>query len=114
MSNDLSSSSETNDPLDSLLRDANEHVPDAGFTARVIGLLPSCRNQWSPRFVIISLAMLVCAGLALWQLPPLSFLLTAWESWLSDLGTTTMLAAVALAVGTLTWGAYALAREEGV
>jgi hypothetical protein len=64
--------------------------------------------------VIISVAMQVCAGLALWQLPPISFLLTAWGSWLSDLGTNTMLAAVALAVGTLIWGAYALAREERV
>jgi hypothetical protein len=105
---------ETNDPLDAFLLEANEHVPDAGFTARVIGSLPNRQSRWSPRFVIIAVAMLLCAGLALWQLPPITFLLTAWGSWLSDSATVLMLGAILLAAGTLICGAYALAREEGV
>ena len=107
---------EANDPLDALLRDANEHIPDAGFTGRVMQSLPPRRQRWSPRFFIISFAMLVCGGLAVWQSPPLPMLLDAWRYSWSDLGSRMLLFLVplALALGTLIWGACALAREERV
>jgi hypothetical protein len=45
---------ETNDPLDTLLRDQNQYVEDNGFTTRVISALPQRR----PRFRLRPLLLL--------------------------------------------------------
>ena len=49
--------SDTNDPIDALLREENHYIDDNGFTARVMAALPQRRPRASLRA-----ALLLCAS----------------------------------------------------
>ena len=114
MKNELPTAPETNDPLDALLREADVYIPDDGFTARVIAVLPRRRRRPWLRLAVLSVATLAGAGLAAWQLPSGSALLAAiprsvtafqWQ-------TATMLLPILAALGALGWGVFAMVNEE--
>jgi hypothetical protein len=60
---------ETNDPLDTLLRENDAYIEDAGFTARVITALPR-RRRLGLRPAILFSATVVGFALILWWFPP--------------------------------------------
>lgn len=59
LTNNSPTSPEHTDPFDVLLRESEAHVPDDGFTARVLANLPS-RHRFEP----LRLALLAAAWLA--------------------------------------------------
>lgn len=61
--------SETNDPLDVLLREENQYVEDDGFTARVIETLPRRRNRLWLRQNLLFGATTIGFVLAILRLP---------------------------------------------
>ena len=69
MKNETPNMPETNDPLDELLRGADEYLPDHGFTARVIASLPVKRSHSWRRLIVLSVAMLIGGALVAWQWP---------------------------------------------
>jgi len=105
---------ENGDPLDALLRDADEYTPDNGFTARVVQHLPARRNRRWRRLAVLSAALLIGVGLAAWQSPAWFAIVCgalkqpALPYWQSVLGVMPMLAAFA----SLIWVVFALANEE--
>jgi len=114
MKNELPNVPEANDPLDALLREADVYIPDNGFTARVVAALPRRRRHSWLRLGVLSVATLAGAGLAAWQLPSGSALLTAiprsvtafhWQ-------TATALLPIFAALGALGWGVFAMVNEE--
>ena len=106
------SAPEENDPLDALLREQNDYMDDAGFTARVVQALPRRRRTWA-RPLILMTAIIISSVLAvLWlpwkNLPPLN---------VSDLTTpnSQMLLPwilVISVVGSLVWSLCALIPRE--
>ncbi len=67
---------ENNDPLDALLREQNQYVADDGFTKRVMMSLPRRRSWRSPRFFLLSAAIIGWIAAGLWllkdNLPPIN------------------------------------------
>lgn len=62
----------SSEPLDIFLREADTHIPDAGFTSRVMRKLP---RQHAPRsfvlrYIILAIAIVASAVAAAWLLPP--------------------------------------------
>jgi len=102
------------DPLDALLREADEYTPDNGFTARVVHQLPARRQRRWRRWAVLSVAALISVGLAAGQAPVLVALVCgAWQQpaawhWQSLLGLIPLLAAFA----ALIWVGFTLANEE--
>ena len=103
-----------NDPLDNLLRGADEYLPDQGFTARVLKALPAKRSHSWRRLVILSTALLLSGGLLAWQWPAAVSLLefrpdpAQGFQWHALLMTLPLLAAAA----TLVWVMFAIIGEE--
>ena len=101
---------DTNDPLDTLLREQNAYIEDNGFTARVIAALPQRRRAWFRPALLLGATAIGCV-LAIWWLP--WNLLNA--STLLSFNSQALLAyALFLAiVGSLVWGVIAaLGWEE--
>lgn len=105
---------QTNDPLDALLREADNYVADDGFTARVLAALPARRHHAWLRLAILSGGLLLAGLLAAWQLPlpseilnavPRNLLAVRWQ-------TVAVLLPVLAALASLLWGAFALVSEE--
>lgn len=99
--------------LDRLLRESPAHVPDNGFTARVMAGLPPARRPWyaSREFVLLVATVLSCAaGLAL---PGVADYLAGS---LTDVLTLKSLAldklAVLVPIALLYWGGIAAAAAE--
>ena len=114
MKNEMNQTPETNDPLDTLLREADDYIPDNGFTARVIAVLPRRQRHSWLRLAVLSVATLAGAGLTAWQLPSASALLIAiprnvtafqWQ-------TAAVLLPIFAALGALGWGVFAIVNEE--
>jgi len=67
---------ETPDPIDKLLREQDAHVPDDGFTKRIVSALPRRRPKF-PRLVRLAVAIGGAAVAAYWMpwrnLPPLDY-----------------------------------------
>ena len=61
--------SDTNDPLDALLREQNDYIEDNGFTARVIAALPQRRRRGSLRSAVLLCATAICYVLAIRWVP---------------------------------------------
>ena len=102
------------DPLDALLREADEYIADGGFTARVVRALPARRRRPVWRIAVLATALLICAGLAAWALPPAGAILNLARFGVGNLQVNFLLALVPVlaAVGCLVWGALSLANEE--
>jgi hypothetical protein len=106
--------SENQDPLEALLRDADEYTPDNGFTARVVQQLPARRHGNWRRQAVLAAALLLGVGLAAWQSPALYAMVCgalqrpALPHWQSVLVVMPILAAFA----SLVWVVLALANEE--
>jgi hypothetical protein len=60
---------ETNDPLDALLHEQNQHVEDNGFTARVIVALPRQQSRFPLRQIFLLCVTAVGSALAILWLP---------------------------------------------
>jgi hypothetical protein len=114
MKNNSPNLPENADPLDALLRDADEYLPDNGFTARVVQKLPARRNRHWLRLMLLSTAMLLGVGLAAWQSPAMfaifsgSLNLPSLLHWQTVVGLVPLLAAL----GSLVWVVFAVANEE--
>jgi hypothetical protein len=102
------------DPLDALLRNADEYISDDGFTARVVQNLPARRSRRWRRFTVLSAALLIGAALVAWQAPAM---LAAFNSslsspslldWKALFGSVPLLAAL----GSLGWVLFAVATDE--
>jgi uncharacterized membrane protein YcjF (UPF0283 family) len=115
MKNEMPHPPETNDPLDELLRGADEYLPDNGFTARVLTALPAKRRHAWRRLVVLTLAMLASAAVAAWQLPAIIGILHVampkhWSAiqwpWLATF------AALLAALASLIWAMFAIVNEE--
>ena len=114
MKNGATQLSDGNDPLDALLREADEYIPDNGFTARVLENLPVRRGLRWRRFVVLSAALLIGMGLATWQSPAMfaafcgSLRQPSLLSWQTVLGFAPLMAALA----SLVWILVAVASGE--
>jgi hypothetical protein len=102
------------DPLEARLREANDHLPDNGFTARVMAALPPRRRPVRTRRLILSVATLLGASLTAWWMPSANDMLEAvsigngpfkLQYWFA-------LLPVFTAGISLFWGMLAIAREE--
>jgi Domain of unknown function (DUF5056) len=60
---------ETNDPLDTLLREQNPYVEDNGFTQRVISALPRRRSRFPLRQIFLLGVTIIGSVLAVLWLP---------------------------------------------
>ena len=114
MKNETINSSEQNDPLDELLREADAYLPDNGFTARVLTALPARRKHSWRRFAVLAAALLGAGILAAWQLPavlavvgPLPWRWSAIQ-WQNVITLVPFLAALA----SLGWVIFTVANEE--
>lgn len=102
------------DPLDALLREADEYIPDNGFTARVVENLPARRHRRWRRLAVLSTALVVGTGLVAWQSSAwIALVLSAVQQpalphWQSVLSVIPLLAALA----SLVWVGFTLANEE--
>ena len=103
-----------NDPLDALLREADEYMPDKGFTARVLHNLPARRSRSWSRLAVLSAALLICVGLVAWQAPLLFAAFCGVMKHPSLLNWQTILAIVPLVVAltSLGWILVAVATSE--
>jgi len=103
-----------NDPLDALLREAENYIPDNGFTARVLKTLPARRKRHWSRFAVLSAAVLIGVGLAAWQSPAILAVFDGamQPSALLQRQTLFGFAALFTALGSLVWVVFKLANEE--
>src|SRR3974377_1521082 len=102
------------DPLHALLREADEYIPDDGFTARVLRNLPARHSRSWHRLLVLSAALLICVGLAAWQSRLLVAALCGLVRQPSILNWQTILALVPLGVvlTSLVWVLVAVAFGE--
>lgn len=119
MKNDSTQPPEMNDPLksdslDALLREADEYIPDNGFTARVVRQLPSRRHPRWRRWAVLTAALFIGVGLAVWQSPALFAAFNGALNARSLLHWQTLLGFVPLltVIASLTWTLFAVASEE--
>lgn len=105
---------EAHDPLDALLREADDYVSDDGFTQRVLTQLPAPRRQTTLRPMLLSAAVLIGATLTLWLCPTsdleLTLLLKNWSAW--NWNTLLTVVPVLAVLGSLSWGLWALVKDE--
>jgi hypothetical protein len=103
-----------NDPLDALLREADNYIPDNGFTARVVKNLPARRKHRWLRFAVLSAAVLMGVGLAAWQSPAIFAIFGGAMEPSALLQRQTLLgfAGLLVALGSLVWVGFKLASEE--
>ena len=102
---------EQNDPLDALLREHNQYVPDDGFTNRVLASLPRRRAWRWPQIILLGAAIVGWVAAALWlpwNLPPLD--LSALIS--LDSQVLWPWAVLLLVTGSLIWAAIAALQWE--
>ena len=114
MKNELPNVPNANDPLDVLLREADDYIPDNGFTTRVVAALPRRQRHSWLRLAVLSFATLAGAALAAWQLPSASMLFDAIPRSITAFQwqTVAVLLPIIASLGTLGAGMFALVYEE--
>jgi hypothetical protein len=112
--NTTPTSPEAPDPLDALLREPEPHIPDEGFTRRVLGALPPRRRLDPLRLTLFAAAWLGGAVILLLRSPalgdtPAAFFQHARHFELAPL---LALAPIVLGLGCLVWALATWALEE--
>ncbi len=114
MTNHSPTSSEHPDPLDALLRESEAHIPDDGFTARVLAALPPRRRFDPLRLAFFGAAWLAGAVILVLRAPAvaptaIAFLQHARHGELALLFAS---APIVFAAGCLAWALASWAIEE--
>lgn len=114
MNDNLPKSPEASDPIDTLLRESEAHLPDDGFTARVLISLPPRHRFDAPRLALFAAAWLAGVVILLRQAPNFGADVTALlqHALHGEVGAALALAPVVLVVGTLVWTLASCALEE--
>ena len=105
---------ESNDPLDTLLRESDNYVEDQGFTARVLTALPPRRQRSWLRPALLLGATVVGFLLMAWWLPSLRDVFTGTPSGVSafNFQFVLVLSALFAAAASLFLGLFAVLRWE--
>ncbi len=114
MNNSTPTSPEGPDTLDELLREAEPHIPDAGFTTRVLAALPPRRRLDPLRLAFFAAAWLAGVVVLLLHGPTVGGAVAAvlQHGRQGELAPLVILAAVVLALGSLVWTLTSWALEE--
>ena len=114
MNNNTSTSPEAPDALDTLLRESEAHIPDDGFTTRVLASLPSRRRPDALRLALFAAAWVAGVVVLLLHAPPVGGAVTAFlqHARHGELGALLALAPVVLTQGCLVWVLASWALEE--
>jgi hypothetical protein len=107
-------SPDASDPLDALLGEPEAHLPDDGFTARVLTSLPPCRGFDGVRLALFAAAWLAGVVILLAHLSAVGAALTAFVQHARHGEVTALLALapVVLVIGSLIWALASWALEE--
>ena len=103
------------DPLEVLLRESEEYIPDNGFTTRVLASLPRRRQHRWLRLTVLSLATIAGTLMAIvdWHRCAKAVLDTlAWNGSLIHWQAIVLLLPVLAALVALGYGIYAIISEE--
>jgi hypothetical protein len=102
------------DPLDAVLRETDDYIPDNGFTARVLQNLPARRSRRWSRFAVLSAALLIGMALAASQAPAMFgvFFATLKQPSLLNWQTVLAFAPLMAALASLVWMLVAVASGE--
>jgi hypothetical protein len=114
MNDNLPTSSEASDPLDGLLRESDAHLPDDGFTARVLKSLPPRRRFDGLRLAVFAAAWVAGMVIVLLRAPAVGRAVTAFlrHTLHGEVVPLLSLAPVVIAVGALVWALASWALEE--
>jgi hypothetical protein len=114
MNNNSPTSPERPDPFDALLRESETHIPDDGFTARVLATLPPRRRFDLMRLALFAAAWLTGAVILLLHAPAVASTTTAFlqHARHGELAPLLALAPVVFAAGCLVWALVVWALEE--
>ena len=114
MNNSSPISPERPDPFDNLLREYEAHIPDDGFTARVLAALPP-RQRFDPlRLALFAAAWLASAVILVLHAPAIASTTTAFlqHARYGELAPLLTQAPIVFAFGCLVWALAIWALEE--
>ncbi len=116
MNSNSPTSPERPDSFDAFLRESDAHVPDDGFTRRVLAALPPRRRFEWVRLVFFAAAWLAGAVILLVHAPVLSGALTAFleHARHGEVAALLVLAPALFVMGSLLWALACWALEEWV
>jgi hypothetical protein len=102
------------DPLDALLRESDAHLPDDGFTARVLTSLPPRRSFDGLRLAMLAGAWVAGVVILLLHAPAIGSAVTAFfqHARHGEVTALLVLAPVMIVLGSLVWALASWALEE--
>lgn len=114
MNDNLLKSPEASDPLDALLRKSEVHLPDDGFTARLLTSLPPRRRFDGPRLTVFATAWLAGVVILLLHAPAAGAAVTGFlqHARHGEVAPLLALAPVMIVIGSLVWALASWALEE--
>lgn len=114
MNDDMPKSIEAPDPLDALLREFEGHLPDDGFTVRVLTSLASRRPFDCFRFAVFAAVWVAGVVILLLHAPEVGTAVTTFlqHALHGEVAALLALTPVVIVVGTLAWALAAWALEE--
>ena len=114
MNDNSPTSPEAPDPLDALLRESEAHLPDDGFTARVLSSLPPRRQLDGLRLAAFAAAWLAGALILLLHAPAVGTAVIAFLQHARDgeVAAALVLAPVVVVIGSLVWALATWALED--
>ena len=115
MNNNSPTSPERPDPIEALLHESEAHVPDDGFTARVLAALPSRRRFDPLRLALFAAAWLAGVAILLVHAPTFAGTTAIFLQYArhGEVAALLALAPVVFAAGCLVWALAVWAIEEG-
>jgi hypothetical protein len=114
MNDHLPKSPEASDPLDTLLRESEAHLPDDGFTARVLTSLPPRHRFDALRLAVFAVAWLAGVVILLLHASAVGAAVTAFFQHARHVEVAALLGLVPvmIVIGSLVWALAAWALEE--
>jgi len=114
MNERLEQANEATGAFEALLRERESHLPDDGFTARVMGRLPRRRRARNLRSLILAAGLLAGVVVLVWQAGTAEAVLTAFREHARnrDLLSLLRLTPVLAAIGSLIWALISFGCEE--